>query len=197
MRGSDQRSGSLFSYVDLEARVRADHPLRPIRAIVNSALDRLSAEFDRLYAAGAGRPSIPPERFMRALLLQAFYGLRSERLLMERLEFDLLFRWFVGLGIDDGAWDQTSFGENRDRHPRAASPRLERGASGGRNGKAAPRGGAHNSQRRCPLCAECIQRRGKRLHRSPDAAWRRARCPPAGREGQSLPGGYHPPSPRT
>jgi transposase len=115
MRGSDQRSGSLFSYVDLEARVRADHPLRPIRAIVNSALSRLSAEFDRLYAAGAGRPSIPPERLMRALLLQAFYGLRSERQLMERLEFDLLFRWFVGLGIDDVAWDQTSFGKNRDR----------------------------------------------------------------------------------
>ena len=115
MRGSDQRSGSLFSYVDLEARVRADHPLRPIRAIVNSALSRLSAEFDALYAAGAGRPSIPPERLMRALLLQAFYGLRSERQLMERLEFDLLFRWFVGLGIDDVAWDQTSFGKNRDR----------------------------------------------------------------------------------
>jgi transposase len=115
MRGSDERSGSLFSYVDLEARVRADHPLRPIRAIVNSALSRLSAEFDALYAAGAGRPSIPPERLMRALLLQAFYGLRSERQLMERLEFDLLFRWFVGLGIDDVAWDQTSFGKNRDR----------------------------------------------------------------------------------
>ena len=115
MRGSDQRSGSLFSYVDLEARVRGDHPLRPIRAIVNSALSRLSAEFDALYAAGAGRPSIPPERLMRALLLQAFYGLRSERQLMERLEFDLLFRWFVGLGIDDVAWDQTSFGKNRDR----------------------------------------------------------------------------------
>ena len=115
MRGSDQRSGSLFSYVDLEARVRADHPLRPIRAIVNSALDSLSAEFDALYAAGAGRPSIPPERLMRALLLQAFYGLRSERQLMERLEFDLLFRWFVGLGVDAVAWDQTSFGKNRDR----------------------------------------------------------------------------------
>ena len=115
MRGLDERSGSLFSYVDLEARVRADHPLRPIRAIVNSALDRLSAEFDTLYATGAGRPSIPPERLMRALLLQAFYGLRSERQLMERLEFDLLFRWFVGLGIDDVAWDQTSFGKNRDR----------------------------------------------------------------------------------
>ncbi len=78
MRGSDQRSGSLFSYVDLEARVRSDHPLRPIRAIVNAALERLSREFDALYA-GVGRPSIPPERLLRALLLQAFYGIRSER----------------------------------------------------------------------------------------------------------------------
>ena len=97
-RGSDQRSGSLFSYVDLESRVRADHPLRPIREIVNAALSALSAEFDAIYAAGVGRASIPPERLLRALLLQAFYGIRSERQLMERLEFDLLFRWFVGLG---------------------------------------------------------------------------------------------------
>ncbi len=115
MRGSDRQSGSLFSYVDLEARVRADHPLRPIRAIVNAALARLSAEFEALYASGVGRPSIPPERLLRALLLQAFYGIRSERQMMERLEFDLLFRWFVGLGIDDAAWDQTTFGKNRDR----------------------------------------------------------------------------------
>ena len=115
MRGSDQRSGSLFSYVDLEARVRADHPLRPIRAIVNAALDRLSAAFEALYASGVGRPSIPPERLLRALLLQAFYGIRSERQIIERLEYDLLFRWFVGLGIDDAAWDQTTFGKNRDR----------------------------------------------------------------------------------
>ena len=114
MRGSDQRSGSLFSYIDLEARVRRDHPLRPIREIVNAALDRLSSEFDALYAS-VGRPSIPPERLLRALLLQAFYGIRSERQIMERLEYDLLFRWFVGLGIDDGAWDQTTFGKNRDR----------------------------------------------------------------------------------
>ena len=107
--------GSLFSYVDLDARVRADHPLRPIREIVNAALERLSAAFDALYASGVGRPSIPPERLLRALLLQAFYGIRSERQIMERLEFDLLFRWFVGLGIDDDAWDQTTFGKNRDR----------------------------------------------------------------------------------
>jgi transposase len=115
MRGSDRQSGSLFSYVDLEARVRADHPLRRIRAIVNAALERLSAEFEALYASGVGRPSIPPERLLRALLLQAFYGIRSERQLVERLEFDLLFRWFVGLGIDDDGWDQTTFGKNRDR----------------------------------------------------------------------------------
>jgi transposase len=115
MRGSDQRSGSLFSYVDLEARVRADHPLRPIRVVVNEALAALHADFEAIYAVGVGRPSIPPERLLRALLLQAFYGIRSERQIMERLEFDLLFRWFVGLGIDDPAWDQTTFGKNRDR----------------------------------------------------------------------------------
>ena len=105
MRGSDQRSGSLFSYVDLESRVRGDHPLRPIREIVNGALSNLSVEFEAIYAAGVGRPSIPPERLLRALLLQAFYGIRSERQIMERLEYDLLFRWFVGLGVDDAAWD--------------------------------------------------------------------------------------------
>lgn len=115
MRGLDERSGSLFSYVDLEARVRRDHPLRPIRETVNAALADLGAEFDAIYAAGVGRPSIPPERLLRALLLQAFYGIRSERQIMERLEHDLLFRWFVGLGIDDAAWDQTTFGKNRDR----------------------------------------------------------------------------------
>jgi transposase len=115
MRGSDQRSGSLFSYVDLESRVRADHPLRSIRGIVNEALLTLSADFEAIYATGVGRPSIPPERLLRALLLQAFYGIRSERQIMERLDFDLLFRWFVGLGIDDAAWDQTTFSKNRDR----------------------------------------------------------------------------------
>jgi transposase len=110
MRGSDQRSGSLFSYVDLESRVRGDHPLRPIREIVNGALSALSVDFETIYAAGIGRPSIPPERLLRALLLQAFYGIRSERQIMERLEY-----WFVGLGVDDASWDQTTFGKNRDR----------------------------------------------------------------------------------
>jgi transposase len=114
MRGSDERSGALFSYVDLEARVPAAHPLRAIRGIVNEALGELSPTFAGLYAP-LGRPSIPPEQLLRALLLQAFYSIRSERQLMERLDFDLLFRWFVGLGIDDPVWDHSSFSKNRDR----------------------------------------------------------------------------------
>lgn len=114
MRGSDGRSGELFSYVDLEKRVRADHPLRAIRSLTDAALEALSADFAGLYS-GTGRPSIPPEKLLRAMLLQAFYSIRSERLLMERLEYDLLFRWFVGLGIDDGVWDHSTFSKNRDR----------------------------------------------------------------------------------
>jgi transposase len=98
MRGGDERSGSLFSYVDLEARVGRDHPLRMLRMVVNEALAALSGEFSALYAR-MGRPSIPPEKLLRAMLLQAFYSIRSERQLMEWLEFDLLFRWFVGLGV--------------------------------------------------------------------------------------------------
>ena len=114
MRGSDERSGSLFSYVDLETRVRADHPLRVIRELTNAALGDLSVEFGRLYT-DFGRPSIAPEKLLRAMLLQAFYGVRSERHLMERMEFDLLFRWFVGLGVDDTVWDHSTFSKNRDR----------------------------------------------------------------------------------
>jgi transposase len=114
MRGSDQRSGELFSYVNLEDRVRPDHPLRAIREIANTALADLSNDFAALYSA-MGRPSIPPEMLLRAMLLQAFYSVRSERLLMERLEFDLLFRWFVGIGVDEAAWDHSVFSKNRDR----------------------------------------------------------------------------------
>ncbi len=114
MRGTDSGSGSLFSYVDLEARVRRDHPLRAIRPFVEAALETLSPAFAALYS-GMGRPSIPPEKLLRAMLLQAFYSIRSERQLMERLEFDLLFRWFVGLGIDDPVWVPTVFSKNRDR----------------------------------------------------------------------------------
>ena len=114
MRGSDGRSGTLFSYVDLEARVPGCHPLRGIRAIVNEALAALSDDFEALYAK-AGRSSIPPEKLLRALLLQAFYSVRSERQLMEQLDFNLLYRWFVGVGIDDPVWDATVFCKNRDR----------------------------------------------------------------------------------
>ena len=114
MRGGDKRAGELFSYVDLEKRVRSDHPLRAIRGLVNEALVALEHEFFALYAP-IGRPSIPPEKLLRAMLLQAFYSIRSERQLMERLEYDLLFRWFVGIGVDAAVWDHSVFSKNRDR----------------------------------------------------------------------------------
>ncbi|MCW3477484.1 IS5 family transposase [Limobrevibacterium gyesilva] len=114
MRGSDAVSGKLFSYVNLEERVPADHPLRVIREIVNTTLSAMSVESDALYSP-FGRESIPPERLLRALLLQAFYTIRSERQLVERIDFDLLLRWFVGLGMDDPVWDATTFTKNRDR----------------------------------------------------------------------------------
>jgi transposase len=114
MRGFDDRTGELFSYVDLEKRVRADHPLRAIRSLTDDALATLTADFAALYS-GMGRPSIAPEMLLRAMLPQAFYSVRSERQLMERLDYDLLFRWFVGLGIDDPVWDHSTFSKNRDR----------------------------------------------------------------------------------
>lgn len=107
------RSGSLFSYVDLEARVRRDHRLRAMREITNEALAPLTADFDGLYWP-LGCLSVPPERLLWAMLLQAFYGIRSERQLMEQIEFDLLFHWLLGLGVDDPAWDHSSFSTNRD-----------------------------------------------------------------------------------
>jgi len=114
MRGEDQRSEGFFSYVRLESRIPTDHPLRAIRELVDAALQELSRSFDRLYSRD-GRPSIPPERLLRALLLQAFYTVRSERQLMEQLDYNLLFRWFVGLSADDAVWDATVFCKNRDR----------------------------------------------------------------------------------
>jgi transposase len=127
MRGQDETSGSLFSYVDLEERVPRNHPLRVIRGIVNDVLGSLSSDFEALYSH-TGRPSIPPEKLLRALLLQAFYSVRSERQLMEQLNFNLLFRWFVGLGLDDGVWNATVFCKNRDRLLEAAvSAKLLRG----------------------------------------------------------------------
>jgi transposase len=114
MRGGDLRSEALFSYVSCEARVPSDHPLRPVRAIVDEALIVLSPELERLYAR-IGRPSIAPEKLLRALLLQAFYSVRSERQLMEQLDYNLLFRWFVGLAMDAPIWDVTVFTKNRER----------------------------------------------------------------------------------
>jgi transposase len=114
MRGSDEKTGSLFSYIGLEERVPAGHPLRLIRRVVNDALANLDADFEGLYAAD-GRPSIPPERLIRASLLQILFSIRSERQLMEQMDYNLLFRWFVGLGIDDAVWVPTVFTKNRDR----------------------------------------------------------------------------------
>lgn len=114
MRGGDVRTENLFSYVSCEARVPGRHPLRPIRAMVDEVLEVLSAEFEGMYAK-TGRPSIAPEKLLRALLLQAFYSIRSERQLMEQLDYNLLFRWFVGLSMDAAVWDATVFTKNRDR----------------------------------------------------------------------------------
>src|SRR4029453_15871300 len=116
MRGADEQPGSMFSYISLEERVPQDHPLRTIRRITDRALERLSSRFGTLYI-NFGRPSIPPEKLFRALLLQAFYTIRSERQLMEQLAYNLLFRWFVGLGMDDLVWNPTTFTKNRDRLP--------------------------------------------------------------------------------
>src|SRR5215813_9078868 len=114
MRGTDAKSGSLFSYVDLEKRVPVKHPLRVIKSIVDEVLVSLDFELDKLYE-GTGRQSIAPERLLRASLVQAFYSVRSERQLMEQIDYNLLFRWFVGLGIDDPVWDHSTFSKNRDR----------------------------------------------------------------------------------
>lgn len=114
MRGNDEQQGAVFSYVSAEQRIAADHPLRKMRAMTDAALRELSAEFDQLYAAG-GRPSIAPEKLLRALLLQVLYTRRSERLLMEEMNYNLLFRWFVGLEMDDPVWDVTVFTKNRER----------------------------------------------------------------------------------
>jgi transposase len=114
MRGSDDCTGPLFSYVSLEERVPSDHPLRAIRRMTDQALSTISRELSAVYS-DIGRPSIPPEQLLRALLLQILYTVRSERLLMEQLQYNLLFRWFVGLSMDEPVWDHSSFSKNRDR----------------------------------------------------------------------------------
>jgi transposase len=114
MRGDDQQQSHMFSYLSPEARVRKDHPLRAIRAMVDEVLTQLCRRFDAMYAR-VGRPSIAPEKLLRAQLLQMLYSIRSERLLMEEMDYNLLFRWFVGLNADDAVWDATVFTKNRDR----------------------------------------------------------------------------------
>ena len=114
MRGGERRSEGLFSYIRLEERIAADHLLRAIRALVDETLAALSDQFEDLYSH-TGRPSIPPEYLLRATLLQAFFTVRSERQLMEQIDYNLLFRWFVGLSMDDAVWDPSSFSTNRDR----------------------------------------------------------------------------------
>ena len=104
----------MFSYLSPEARVPKDHTLRPLRQMVNQALQELSRNFQTMYSR-EGRPSIPPKKLLRALLLQVLYTIRSERLLMEQLDYNLLFRWFVGLSMDDPVWDHSTFSKNRER----------------------------------------------------------------------------------
>ena len=114
MRGDNEQQAGMYSYISPEQRVPADHPLRPIRKMTHEIFKQLSPRFDQLYSR-VGRPSIAPERLLRALLLQVFYSVRSERMLMEQLQYNLLFRWFVGLNMDDRVWDATTFTKNRDR----------------------------------------------------------------------------------
>ena len=114
MRGQDHQQSDMFSYLSPEQRVRRDHPLRAIRAMADRALDSLSGRFDQMYAK-TGRPSIPPEKLLRAQLIQMLYSVRSERLLMEEIDYSLLFRWFVGMNLDEPVWDVTVFTKNRDR----------------------------------------------------------------------------------
>src|SRR5436853_7905736 len=114
MRGDNEEQAGMYSYISPEQRVPADHPLRPIRKMTDESFKQLSPQFDKLYSR-VGRPSIAPERLLRALLLQVLYSVRSERMLMEQLDYSLLFRWFVGLNMDDPIWDVTVFTKNRQR----------------------------------------------------------------------------------
>ena len=114
MRGSDYQQADMYSYISPEQRVRANHPLRTIRAMADEALENMSERFDTMYAK-TGRPSIPPEKLLRAQLIQMLYSVRSERLLMEEIDYSMLFRWFVGMNLDEPVWDVTVFTKNRNR----------------------------------------------------------------------------------
>src|SRR5580700_3129339 len=137
MRGTDVDQGGLFSYVSMEQRIPPTHPLRRIRALLDEALSSISRDFDRVYAAG-GRESVAPERLVRALVLQVLYSIRSERLLCEQLNYNLLFRWFVGLSMDDRIWDHSTFTKNRDRLIEAGVARKLLRRIGRRDGKDDP-----------------------------------------------------------
>src|ERR1700677_1893486 len=119
MRGIDHHQGDMYSYLSPEERVRQDHPLRAVRKLTDEILERMSPLFDAMYAEG-GRPSIPPEKLLRAQFLQMLYSVRSERLLMEEIDYSILYCWFVGLNLDEQVWDATSFTKNRDRLLEAA-----------------------------------------------------------------------------
>src|SRR6478736_7376161 len=114
MRGNDHQQADMYSYLSPEQRVRENHPLRKIRAMADEALKQMSERFDRMYSS-TGRPSIPPEKLLRAQLIQMLYSIRSERLLMEEIDYSMLFRWFVGMNLDEPVWDATTFTKNRDR----------------------------------------------------------------------------------
>ena len=144
MRGTDHEQSGMFSYISAERRVPKDHPLRAIRAMVDAALKELGPRFARLYAS-SGRPSIAPEKLLRALLLQVLYTVRSERQLMEQLDYNLLFRWFVGLSMDDPVWDVTVFTKNRERllAGEVAQGFFQRGAGQARGARPALRRALH------------------------------------------------------
>jgi transposase len=120
MRGADHQQSGMFSYISAEKRVPQDHPLRTIRAMLDAALRNMGPQFEAVYAK-VGRPSIAPEKLLRALLLQVLYTVRSERMLMEQLNYNLLFRWFVGMNVDDAVWAVTVFTKNRERLLAAAA----------------------------------------------------------------------------
>ena len=132
MRGTDHQQSQMFSYLSPETRVRKDHPLRVIRTMVDEVLGTLSPQFDRMYAS-EGRPSIAPEKLLRAMLLQVLYSVRSERALMDQMDLHLGFRWFVGLSLSDPVWDASTFSKNRERLQRGQHSRAPGNRGNGRS----------------------------------------------------------------
>jgi transposase len=174
MRGADNEQPSMFSYISAERRVPKDHPLRAIRAMADTALKALDQRFAAMYAA-LGRPSIAPERLLRALLLQVLYTVRSERLLMEQLDYNFLFRWFVGLSIDDSVWDVTVFTKNRDRllKGEVAEAFFHRGAGAGPPAGNAVRRALHGRRHPDRSVGRAEEFQAQRWQRGKDRAARR------------------------